>query len=169
MRSNSLGSRAERTVVRAQRAPPITEQVTRRNTTSRCARTLILVLYSLVTILDLARGIIHTFLYETGIQDISGLGTGDALCDARLSALMIAYGGANLESVFVRSYILYRYARYGSGRGAVRASGIAAASWVVVAWISSADVDVGDADVPGRYAMLARAIVSLVTALLTIV
>ena len=47
---------------------------------------------------------------DVGIQDISGLGTGDALCDARLSALMIAYGGANLESVIVRSYILYTYA-----------------------------------------------------------
>jgi hypothetical protein len=126
-------------------------------------------LYSAVTILDLIRGVIHTFLYESGINDISGLATGDALCDDRLSSLMIAYGGANLESFLVRSYILYDYARRDRGRDCVRVSSIAAALWFPATWVASStgDIDVGNAELPGRYAMLIRSVVSLGTFLLT--
>lgn len=133
------------------------------------ARAAVILLYSAVTILDLIRGVIHTFLYESGINDISGLATGDALCDDRLSSLMIAYGGANLESFLVRSYILYDYARRDRGRDCVRVSSIAAALWFPATWVASStgDIDVGNAELPGRYAMLIRSVVSLGTFLLT--
>ena len=140
-----------------------------RCTRKSAARLAVVLLYAAVTLLDLARGITHTFLYETGIDDISGLATGDALCDDRLSSLMIAYGGANLESFLVRSYILYDYGRYDHGRDYVRASSLASALWVPATWIASAagDIDVGDAELPGIYAMLIRSVVSLGTLLLT--
>lgn len=136
------------------------------------ARIVIIVLYTSVTVLDLVRGIIHAFLYEVGLDDISGLATGDALCDGRLAAIMIGYGGANLESFLVRSYILYSYIhRHDGGRGLVRASSMAATLWAPLAETVSVigDVDVGDADVPGRYAMLVRSVVSFGVFLLTLV
>jgi hypothetical protein len=126
-------------------------------------------LYSSVTILDVIRGIVHTFLYEAGLEDISGLATGDPLCDGRLAALMIGYGGANLESFLLRSYILYDFSRYDRGLDLVRVSSLASALWSPVTGIVSfvGDVDVGDAEVPGRYAMLVRSLVSFGTLLLT--
>jgi hypothetical protein len=122
-----------------------------------------------VTFLDLVRGIIHTFLYEIGINDISGLSTGDALCDDRLSSLMIAYGGANIESFLVRSYILYIYALYDQGLDHVRVSSLAAALWFPITILVSfaGSLDVGDAELPGRFAMLARSLVSIVIIVLT--
>lgn len=136
-----------------------------------CARVAVIALYASVTILDFVRGVIHTFLYETGLEDVSGLATGDALCDDRLSAIMIGYGGANLESFVVRSYILYVFARYDHGRDLVRVSSIASAMWYPVTGIVSSvgNIDVGDAEVPGRYAMLVRAVASFGTFLLTFV
>ena len=113
---------------------------------------------------------IHTFLYERGLNDISGLATDDRLCDSRLSAIMIGYGGANLESFVVRSYILYSYARYHRGVDVVRASSLAVALFAPVTGLVSladADLDVGDADVPGRYAMMVRSAVAFVTFLLS--
>ena len=76
---------------------------------------------------------------------------------------MIAYGGANLESFLVRSYILYDYGRYDRGRDYVRVSSVAAALWFPATWVASftGDIDVGDAELPGRYAMLIRSVVSL--------
>jgi hypothetical protein len=135
------------------------------------ARVAIIVLYSAVTMLELVRGTIHTFLYESGINDISGLSTGDVLCDNRLSALMIGYGGANLESFIIHSYTLYGYARHGRGKNIVRVTSIASVLWEPITRIvsSSGNIDVGGAELPGRYAMLVRAIVSLVTLLLTFV
>jgi hypothetical protein len=110
-------------------------------------------------------------LYEPGLEDISGLATGDRLCDSRLAALMIAYGGANLESFLVRSYILFNYARCDHGRDLVRVSSIASASWAPITAIVSSigNIDVGDAEVPGRYAMLIRSLLSLGAFLLTLV
>jgi hypothetical protein len=146
-----------------------TDQV--RCTRKSSARAVIIALYFSVTLLDLVRGVIHTFLYEIGINDISGLSTGDPLCDDRLSSLMIAYGGANIESFLVRSYVLYDYAGYDRGVDYVRASSIAAAVWEPITRIVSSigGIDVGDAELPGRYAMLVRSIVSLVTLILTYV
>ena len=189
MRSTVLGSHVERTCVqpiapRRRPATPAGEPKSLRAsfssgvyavcTTSRCTcavKPAIVVLYASVTILDLLRGAIHTFLYDIGLDDISGLSTGDAVCDGRLAALMVAYGGANLESFLVRAYVLYKYARYDSGRDLVRITSIASATWAATAAIGTAigDVDVGDAEVPGRYAMLVRAVVSLGTVLLTFV
>ena len=188
MRSTSLGTHSERTHVQPappRHAPPppqslrtscyagVAEFCTTGRT--RCtrksyARIAVIVLYSSVTILDLIRGIIHTFLFETGLEDISGLATGDRLCDSRLAALMIAYGGANLESFLVRSSILFNYARRDHGRDLVRVSSIASAFWAITLIVSSiGNIDVGDAEVPGRYAMLIRSVVSLGTFLLTFV
>ena len=140
-------------------------------TRTSAARAAVLLLYAAVTLLDLVRGIIHTFLYETGIDDISGLATGDGLCDSRLSTLMIAYGGANLESFLTRSYVLYDYARHDHGPDYVRVTSIASTLWGPVTWIASSvgDIDVGDAELPGRYAMLVRSAVSLAALLLTFV
>ena len=134
-------------------------------------RLAIIVTYASVTILDLVRGIIHTFLFQVGLDDISGLGTGDELCDGRLAALMVAYGGANIESLVVRSYIRYEYSRSGSRRDFVKISSIAAALWAPITAIVSyaGNIDVGDADVPGRYAMVIRSILSFVTLLLAYV
>lgn len=189
MRSTSLGTHSERTHVQPappRHAPPppqslrtscyvgVAEFCTTgriRCTRKSYARIAVIVLYSSVTILDLIRGIIHTFLYEPGLEDISGLATGDRLCDSRLAALMIAYGGANLESFLVRSYILFNYARCDHGRDLVRVSSIASASWAPITAIVSSigDIDVGDAEVPGRYAMLIRSLLSLGAFLLTLV
>ena len=92
-----------------------------------------------------------------------------ALSHGRLAALMIGYGGANLESFLVRSSIVYVYARYDRGRGAVRISSFAAALWspVTAAVSFAGSVDVGGAEVPGRYAMLVRSVASLLALLLT--
>ena len=135
-----------------------------------CARVAIIVLYSAVTVLELLRGVIHAFFYDTGINDISGLATGDPLCDNRLSALMIAYGGANLESFAVHAFALYTYATGGrQAKNLLRATSAASALWEVVTRIVSAGggIDVGDAELPGRQAMLARSIVSALVFLLT--
>lgn len=181
MQSTSLGShRLHMQPVTPRRVPPYENAVpnleTVFDTTGRCTlksatRIAILVLYSSVTVLDLVRGVIHTFLYDTGLEDISGLATGDALVDGRLSALMIAYGGANLESFIVRSSILYMYARYDLALDLVRVSSVACVLWTPVTEIVSSvgDVDVGDAEVPGRYAMLIRALLSLGALLFTFV
>ena len=127
----------------------------------------IIVLYASVTILDLVRGVIHTFFYKNGLNNISGLATKDALCDGRLAVLMIAYGGANLESFLVRSYILYNYAGYNHGLDYVRASSLVSGLWYPVTFLVSCSIEVGDAELPGRWVMLVRMIVSLVTLLLT--
>lgn len=183
MSSTSLGFRSgplhPRPVV--QSAPEImrasfsTEEVNELDTTGQTGcthksfiRTAVMLLYLTVTILDSIRGVIHTFLYEIGINDISGLATGDALCDNRLSSLMIAYGGANLESFLVRSYILYEYARYDRGCDYMCVSSIAAALWFPATWVTSytGGIDVGDADLPGRYAMLTRSVISFIIFLL---
>lgn len=173
MQSTSLGTLSGRTV----RQPPGTPQIVQTldaESGHLCTRTsvtrgAIVALYSSITILDFVRGIIHTFLYENGLEDISGLATGDALCDSRLSAIMIGYGGANLESFLVRSYIIYIFARYNRASDFVRVSSIAAALWSPVTAIVSSvgDIDVGDAEVPGRHAMLIRSVVSISTFLLT--
>ena len=158
--------------------PPVTAQQTQRSKTisgqkgcthKSFARAVVIALYFFVTFLDLVRGIIHTFLYKIGINDISGLSTGDALCDDRLSSLMIAYGGANIESFLVRSYIFYVYARYGHGLDHVRVSSLAAALWYPITMIVSSigGIDVGSAELPGRFAMLARSIVSIIILALT--
>ena len=133
-------------------------------------RNAILALYASVTLLDLVRAVIHTIFYKSGLDNISGLSTGDELCDNRLAAIMIAYGGANLESFLLRAFVLYAYARDNSrGRDLVRASSVASALWFPVTRIVSSvgKIDVGDADVPGKYAMLVRSIVSVSTLLLT--
>lgn len=134
-----------------------------------CARVSIILLYLSVTILDLVRGIIHTFLYENGLNDISGLATGDVLCDGRLSAIMIGYGGANLESFLLRSYIFYCYTRYNNGRDLIRVSSVASALSTPITEIVSftGNFNVGDAEVPGRYAMIIRSVASIVTVFLT--
>ena len=141
------------------------------STRKHYARLGIKALYASVTVLEFVRGFIHTFLYKNGLNDVSGLATGDPLCDGRLSALMVGYGGANLESFLVHSYILYSYVRYRNGVGFLRMSALAALMWEPVVRIVSSvgSIDVGDAEVPGRYAMLVRAIVSLVTLALTFV
>ena len=82
---------------------------------------------------------------------------------------MIGYGGANLESFLVRSYILYIYVRYNQGLDFVRVSCLAPPLWELVTWIgvSIGNIDIGDADVPGKTWMLIRTIVSLITLALT--
>lgn len=139
------------------------------DTNKYCSRLLIVMLYASVTILDLIRGIIHTFLYEAGLNDVSGLSTGNSLCDNRLSAIMIGYGGANLESFLIRSYILYVYVRYDSGREFLRVTSMASVLCAPVTEIvaSVGNIDVGGAEVPGRYAMVIRSVASLGTLLLT--
>lgn len=131
----------------------------------------IIALYLVCTALELIRAIMHTFLYKSALNDISGLATGDALCDNRLSAIMIAYGGANLESFLVRTYILAKYAFCECGLDLVCFSSLVAALWypVVMSVSSMGKIDVGDADIPGKDIMLARSVLSLCTGLLTIV
>ncbi len=158
--------------VAVQKTPPPEGATDPMNCTRKSStRAVVIALYFLVTLQDLVRGVIHTFLYDIGINDISGLSTGDPLCDNRLSALMIAYGGANIESFLVRCYVLYDYAGYDRGIDYVRASSIAAVLWEPITRIVSfiGGIDVGGAELPGRYAMLARSIVSLVTLILTYV
>tara|TARA_B100001059_G_C17685565_1_gene502142 strand:- start:248 stop:748 length:501 start_codon:yes stop_codon:yes gene_type:complete len=130
----------------------------------------IIVLYLSVTILDLVRGVVHSFLYDAGLNSISGLATGDALCDSRLSVLMIGYGGANLEHFLVRCYILFIYAMHNRGLCFVSVSSLASALWLLATCIgaSMGDIDIGDADVPGKTAMLVRTIVSAITFVLTL-
>ena len=130
----------------------------------------IVVSYAAVTVFDLIRGIIHTFLYENGLKDISGLATEDPLCNSRLSVLMIGYGGANLESFLVRAYILYIYAGYNSGLDIVRVSCLAPPLWSLVTSIgvSMGTIDIGDASVPGKTMMHIRTVVSMVTFVLTL-
>ena len=80
---------------------------------------------------------------------------------------MIAYGGrtSNLSHV----YILYDYALHDRRRDHVRVSSIAAALWFPATWVASSTggIDAGDAELPGRYAMLIRS-VTLGTFLLTL-
>ena len=132
---------------------------------------MILVLYSCLTIFELVRGIIHAFLYRYGINVISGLATGDDLCDNRLSALMIGYGGANLESFIMHAFVLYTYATSDKSDfklGLIITSSSASALWAPVTMIASTagNIDVGDAQVPGKDAMLVRSIVSLIISIL---
>lgn len=180
MQSSSLGSvsgRIQIHSVKPQHYPSsenadsrISISIMNQCTRKSLARTFVILLYSAITVLDLVRGIIHAFLYEIGLNDISGLSTGDALTDGRLAALMIAYGGANLESFVVRSYVLYKYVRYNDGRDLIRVTSVACVVWDVTRIVSSiGNIDVGDAELPGKHAMLIRSILSLVTLLLTFV
>ena len=130
----------------------------------------ILVLYSLVTIHELVRGFIHTFLYEQGLNDVSGLATGDILCDDRLSVLMISYGGNNLETFIIRCAILYYYAKYDKGYLFIIWSCVGSMLFVPITMIVSSvgNIDVGDAQLPGKEGMLARSIVSGVIIILVV-
>lgn len=168
MRSMSLESSLGQAPARTAAAPP---PATTPQSSKTWVKNAVIASYAAVTVLELTRGTIHTFFYETGLDDISGLATGDSLCDGRLAILMLAYGGANLESFLLRAYVLYIYARYGRGRDLVRVTSIASALWHPVTNIASSlgYTEVGDAAVPGRYAMLARSVVSLGTLFLTYV
>lgn len=174
MKSTSLGFNSAlsntHTVTVLRKAESPEENIKTSETLQKCnIKVVIILLYSSVTILDFIRGIIHTFLYENGINDISGLATGDVLCDNRLSAIMIGYGGSNFETFIIRVYILYIYTRYSRGRDLVRITSIASAFFAPVTGVVSfiGNVDVGDAEVPGKHAMLIRSVVSLGTFLLT--
>jgi len=131
----------------------------------------VVVLYFCVTLLDLIRAVIHTFFYRAGLETISGLATKQPVCDNRLATLIVAYGGANFESFIVRFYVLYMYARHDNGRSLVRVTSIAAAVWTPLTMLVTlvGNIDPGDADLPGRYAMLARCVVSLIIVGLTYV
>lgn len=175
MKSTSLGFNSAlsntHTVTVLRKAESPEENINTSETLQKCnVKVAIIILYSSVTILDFIRGIIHTFLYENGINDISGLSTGDVLCDNRLSAIMIGYGGSNFETFIIRVYILYIYTRYSRGRDLVRITSMASALFAPVTGIVSfiGNIDVGDAEVPGEHAMLIRrSVVSLGTFLLT--
>lgn len=179
MRSSSLGSVSGRMQIHCVKPQPennslenvdISIPAMNQCTRKSLARTFVILLYSAITVLDLVRGIIHAFLYEIGLNDISGLSTGDALTDGRLAALMIAYGGANLESFVVRSYVVYKYVRYNDGRDLIRVTSVACVVWDVTRIVSSiGNIDVGDAELPGKHAMLVRSILSFATLLLTFV
>lgn len=128
-------------------------------------------LYSLLTVHELVRGFIHTFLYEEGLHDVSGLGTGDILCDHRLSLLMISYGGNNLETFIIRCAILYYYAKYDYGGylfiiWSCVGSMLFTPTTMIVS--SVGNIDVGDAQLPGKDGMLARSIVSGVIIILAL-
>jgi len=131
----------------------------------------ILVLYSLLVVHELVRGFIHTFLYEEGLNDVSGLGTGDVLCDDRLSVLMISYGGNNLETFITRCAILYYYAKYDKGYLFIIWSCVGSMLFIPTTMIVSSvgNIDVGDAQLPGKEVMLARSIVSGVIIILAVV
>lgn len=131
----------------------------------------ILVLYSLLVVHELVRGFIHTFLYEEGLNDVSGLGTGDVLCDHRLSVLMISYGGNNLETFIIRCAILYYYAKYDKGYLFIIWSCVGSMLFTPTTMIVSSvgNIDVGDARLPGKEVMLARSIVSGVIIILAVV
>ena len=135
------------------------------------ARVAIIVLYSMVTVFELVRGTIHTFFYEAGLHEISGLATGDALCDNRLGVLMVGYGGANLESFLIRAFVLYLYVRHDGCEDLVRVTSIASILWYPITAVVAAigELDPGGAELPGWYAMLARSVVSLVIFSLTYV
>jgi hypothetical protein len=121
----------------------------------------VIALHVSVTLLDLLRGIVHTFFYNFGLDQISGLATGDVLCDDRLSVLMIGYGGSNLESFLLRSYALYVYATCRRGTGLMRVTCLAPVLWLVTIPVAAlSGIDVGDAEVPGRVMMCVRAAVS---------
>lgn len=143
----------------------------RQSSLKPCLRTVILVLYTCITILEAIRGVIHTFLYTYGLNDVSGLATGDSLCDNRLSALMIGYGGANLESLLLHAVILVAYLNQTSGLEFVVASCVGSALWTPITRLvsSAGNIDVGDAQVPGKDAMLVRSIVSLCILILALV
>ena len=131
----------------------------------------ILVLYSLLVVHELVRGFIHTFLYEEGLNDVSGLATGDTLCDHRLSVLMISYGGNNLETFIIRCAILYYYAKYDKGYLFIIWSCVGSMLFTPTTMIVSSigNIDVGDAQLPGKDGMLARSIVSGVIIILAVV
>lgn len=131
----------------------------------------ILVLYSLLVVHELVRGYIHTFLYEQGLNDVSGLATGDVLCDHRLSVLMISYGGNNLETFIIRCAILYYYAMYDKGYLFIIWSCVGSMLFVPTTMIVSSvgNIDVGDAQLPGKDVMIARSIVSGVIIILALV
>ena len=130
----------------------------------------ILVLYSLLVVHELVRGYIHTFLYEQGLNNVSGLATGDNLCDHRLSVLMISYGGNNLETFIIRCAILYYYAKYDKGYLFIIWSCVGSMLFVPITMIvsSGGNIDVGDAQLPGKDVMLARSIVSGVIIILAL-
>lgn len=132
-------------------------------TSAQCLRIAIIVLYFSLTVIELVRGFIHTFLYEYGIHDVSGLATGNSLCDNRLYALMIAYGATNLESFIMHCAVLYIYARYDNGYFFLIASCVASTLFYPTTMIVSSvgKIDVGDAQLPGKDVMLIRSIVSL--------
>tara|TARA_B100000925_G_C21976154_1_gene460219 strand:- start:573 stop:1073 length:501 start_codon:yes stop_codon:yes gene_type:complete len=148
----------------------VEEKITTQTTWKRIIRITILVLYSLLTVHELVRGIIHTFLYEEGLHDVSGLGTGDILCDHRLSVLMISYGGNNLETFIIRCAILYYYAKYDIGYLIIIWSCVGSMLFhpttMIVADVGN--IDVGDAQLPGKEAMLIRSIVSGVIIILAV-
>ena len=148
----------------------ITEKVTKQTTLKQTLRIIILVLYSLLTVHELVRGFIHTFLYEYGMHDVSGMGTGDSFCDNRLYVLMISYGGNNLETFIIRCAILYQYWKYDNGYRFIIASCVASMLFYPTTMIVSSvgNIDVGDAQLPGKDAMLARSIVSLCILILTV-
>lgn len=129
-----------------------------------CVQVTIIFLHACVTLFDLLRGIVHTFFYEYGLDQISGLATGDLLCDSRLSILMIGYGGANLESFLLRLYALYVYVTCNRAICLMRVTCLAPVLWLVAPLVVAlGEIDVGDADVPGTIMMYVRAAVSLFT------
>ena len=147
------------------------EKITKQTTWKQIIRISIPVLYSLLVVHELVRGFIHTFLYEEGLNDVSGLGTGDILCDHRLSVLMISYGGNNLETFIIRCAILYYYAKYDKGYLFIIWSCVGSMLFTPTTMIVSSvgNIDVGDAQLPGKEVMLARSIVSGVIIILAAV
>jgi len=147
------------------------EKITKQTTWKQIIRISILVLYSLLVVHELVRGFIHTFLYEEGLNDVSGLATGDTLCDHRLSVLMISYGGNNLETFIIRCAILYYYAKYDKGYLFIIWSCVGSMLFTPTTMIVSSvgNIDVGDAQLPGKDGMLARSIVSGVIIILAVV
>ena len=146
------------------------EKITKQTTWKQIIRISILVLYLLLVVHELVRGFIHTFLYEEGLNDVSGLGTGDILCDDRLSVLMISYGGNNLETFIIRCAILYYYAKYDKGYLFIIWSCVGSMLFTPTTMIVSSvgNIDVG-AQLPGKDGMLARSIVSGVIIILAVV
>jgi hypothetical protein len=148
----------------------VEEKIPTQTTWKRTIRIIILVLYSLLTIHEFVRGFIHTFLYEEGLHDVSGLGTKDILCDNRLSLLMISYGGNNLETFIIRCAILYYYTKYDNGYLFIIWSCVGPMLFQPTTVIVSSvgNIDVGDAQLPGKEAMLIRSIVSGVIIILAV-
>ena len=148
----------------------VEEKIPTQTTWKRTIRITIIVLYSLLTIHEFVRGFIHTFLYEEGLHDVSGLGTGDILCDHRLSVLMISYGVNNLETFIIRCAILYYYTKYDNGYLFIIWSCVGSMLFQPTTTIVSSvgNIDVGDAQLPGKEAMLVRSIVSGVIVILVV-